>query len=54
MFDRLEREIDIEFRPTQVVGAGPLDAGELPDRGVLKPGELLEGHEQVAIVNPQP
>jgi hypothetical protein len=54
MLDRREREIDIEFRPTQVVGAGPLDAGELPDRGVLKPWELLERHEQVVVVNAQP
>jgi hypothetical protein len=37
MFDRREREIDVELGPAQVMWARPLNAGDLPDGGVLKP-----------------
>ena len=54
MLDGREREIDIEVGPAKVMGARSLHRCDLPYRGVREPPELLERHQQVAIVDVQP
>lgn len=54
MFDRLDRKVDVEVGPVQVVGALPLDVEDGAHRGLLKPGKCLEGNEQFTVVNHDP
>jgi hypothetical protein len=54
MFDGLHREINVEIRPIQVMGARKLDVRDLSDGRFTKPGKLAERNEQLALADEQP
>jgi hypothetical protein len=52
--DRFDSQIDIERWPVQMMRTGQLNAGELGDRSILEPGELLERHKEFLLADEQP
>ena len=54
MFDGVDGQIDIEIRPVEVSRARPLEPKYGLDRSALEPWEVLEGKEQLVIVQQQP
>ena len=54
MFQGLDGQIDIEGGPVEMVRARQLDGGQLPDGGVLKPGKLAEGNEELPASDEEP
>jgi hypothetical protein len=54
MRERLNRYIDVEARPVQVLRARQLDPADLSDGSILEPGVVLERDEQFVIVHEQP
>jgi len=45
--NRLNRQVDVEERPVQMVGGRPFYPDELFDRGTPKPWEVLERQKQL-------
>jgi hypothetical protein len=54
MFDGLNRQIDVEVGTAEVVRAWPFHQHDFANPCVLEPGELLEGHEKLALIHEQP
>jgi hypothetical protein len=54
MLDRLDRQINVEFRPVEVLGLRPRDPQQLTDGSVEEPRELLEGDEQLSLIQQEP
>ena len=54
MFDRLNRYVDVEVGPEQVVGAGQLHVGQLRDRRLAEPGKVSEWKEELPLLEQQP
>ncbi len=54
MFDGRNREIDIEFRPVQVVRAWKLHVRDFPNGSLPKPRKLFERQEQLPFPDEQP
>ena len=52
----LNREVDIQLGPVQMIWAWPLDFGQLLDGGLPEPWEVLEGQQQLLVAeqNPEP
>jgi len=54
MFDRFNRQVDVETRPVKVVGRRPEHIDDFTDRCFGKPRKLLEGHEELPAIEVQP
>ena len=54
MLDGLDREVDVQVRPIQMMRARQLDVRDCPDRCVTKPRELFKRDEQLALAHEQP
>ncbi|MGB2714153.1 MAG: hypothetical protein WBC51_08250 [Vicinamibacterales bacterium] len=54
MGDRFDSQIDVEPWPVQMMRTGQLNAGELGDRSILEPRELLERHKEFLLADEQP
>jgi hypothetical protein len=54
VFDALERKIDVELRPVEMVCSRSLDAGKLRDGSVPEPRKVIEGKEMLPAVHEQP
>jgi hypothetical protein len=54
MLDRVDREVNIEVGPVQVMGLWPLEVEDRFYRRFREPREFRERHEELAIVNEQP
>jgi len=54
MFYRLDREVDVEIRPVEMVRARKLDVHEFSDRHIAKPRELLERKKQFPLADEDP
>ena len=48
---RVDREINIEVRPVQVMRTWELNASDLSNRCVFEPGKVLERYEQFLFTN---
>jgi hypothetical protein len=51
MLDRLDREIDVEVGPVQMMWGGPLHVHKLGNRRVPEPRELLERKKQLLVAH---
>ena len=54
MIDGLDRHVDIEIGPIQMVRMRQLDVAELADRNLSEPGEVLEGQEALLLPEQEP
>jgi hypothetical protein len=54
MIDGLDRHVDIEIRPIQMMRMRQLDVAELADRNLSEPGEVLEGQEALLLPEQEP
>ena len=54
MVERIDSQVDVERRPVQMVRVRAFDLSELPDGGVLEPGDRFEGDEHLSVVNEKP
>jgi hypothetical protein len=54
MIERLEREVNVQGSPVQMVRAGPLDVAKLRDRGIAEPRKVVERNEPFALTGKQP
>src|SRR3954468_17073063 len=54
IFDRFNRQVDVEIRPVEVVGRRPEDVDDLVDRCFGKPRKLLERHEELPTIEVEP
>lgn len=49
-FDRFHVQVYVEVRPVKMMGLWPFDLGQLRNRGISEPWELLEGEEELSLV----
>ena len=54
MVERVDRQVDVEIRPMEVMRADEPDVGELRDGRVTKPWELLERQKPLLAGDVQP
>ena len=54
VLDGIDGEVDIEIGPIQMIFAWPLELEHRFDRCIHEPGELIKGHEKLAVVDQQP
>lgn len=54
MLDRIDGEIDVEHGPMKVSRVRSLNADDRVNRRVAEPGKLVEGQEQLLIVEQDP
>jgi hypothetical protein len=54
MFDRFNRQVDVEIGPVEVIGRWPKDIDDLADRCFGKPRKLFEGHEEIPGIEVEP
>ena len=54
MHERINSKVSVEIGPTQMMRTRPLDPSELPNRGVVKPGEGRERHKQLLAIEQEP
>ncbi len=45
VFDDLEGKVHVKGRPVEMLAVQQLDVADLPEGGILEPGEVLEGQE---------
>lgn len=54
MLDGVDREVYVEVWPVEVVGMWPFDVQDRGHGGGLEPWELLEGQEQLSLLQEEP
>ena len=54
MSNGVDRKIHVEIRPVEVMGLRPFHSYDFCDRGIFKPGKVLERHKQFLIGQKQP
>jgi len=54
MTNRLYSQVDIQFRPVEVIGRWELDIQNLSDRNVPKPWKLGKRKEKFLVLQQQP
>lgn len=52
MAQRIDREIDVEGFPSQMMGLGPIDGAQIFDRRSLEPREVGGGHGNGLVTDP--
>lgn len=52
--DALDREVDVEIGPVEMMRVRKLNVAELANRHFAEPGEVVEGEEALAVVEQQP
>jgi hypothetical protein len=54
VFDRVDGQIDVEVGPVKMVWLGPVESEDRLVWGALEPRVLIEGQEQLSLVEQQP
>src|SRR5207237_2285342 len=54
MLNRLNRQINIQFRPIKMVRTGQFNLDQFANASVLKPWELLEGNKALSLSDQKP
>jgi hypothetical protein len=54
MFDRVDGQFDVQVGPVKMVWLGPVESEDCLDRSALEPRVLIEGQEQLPLVEQQP
>src|SRR5262249_37167164 len=54
MLDRINRQVDVEIGPVEMIRRQPVNTSELCNRRIAEPRELLEREKQLSLVEQQP